>query len=526
MVGGLRIRLLLMTLAPLVPVLVVAFVNAQHTREDSLGQVRGEMRSFARLAGSWVQQRVDLTEERLRTLDASPTVQGGGRGCGRALRDELRRTPADENLLVTDAGGRVVCAARAAAAVGAADWFGDLRQGAASAVGTNMAGQRRPALVVAVRRGGAGGGFTGAVAAVVDLRLFNRLAASIQLPRDASMLILERGGTVLARHPELPSALGRSVTRTALGRAARAGVADAEVNGLDGVRRIYGFDRVAAGALVVAAGLSRDAVGAEADRTLRRTLLVLGLVALLVVPLVLLVANLLIARPVRGAAAAHQGERERSVRERRRLLADLVAAEDDVRKRVAEDIHDDSIQALAALLLRLEMLESRLEDDDLRGRAAEAREAARGAVERLRHLMFQLNPPALETAGLAAALTDYVTEIGRVWERDTAVDDELQAEPDPESRVLLYRIAVEAVNNAARHAGGARIEVSLASVDGGVRVCVHDDGPGFDVEAAAVPRPGHLGLKGMRERAETAGGWWRVDSSPGEGTTVEFFVPG
>jgi signal transduction histidine kinase len=506
----------------------VAFVNAQHTREDSLGRVRGEMRSLAGLAGSWVQQRVDLTEDRLRTLDASPAVQRGGPECGRWLRAELRRALADENLLVTDEAGRVVCAARPAVAVGTSEWFDALRRGRASAVGPDLARgvTPRPSLVVAVRRGGAGGGFAGAVAAAVDLRLFNRLAASIQLPRRASVVVLGPGGVVLARHPELSSVLGRAVGATPLGRTARSGVRDAEVDGLDGERRIYGFRRVAGGSLTVATGVSRAEVGAEADRTLHRTLLVLGLVALLAVPLVLFVANLLIARPLRGAAAAHEGEIERSTRERRRLLADLVAAEDEVRKRVAEDIHDDSIQALAALLLRLEMLEGRLEDDDLRRRAAEAREAARGAVERLRHLMFQLNPPALETAGLAAALTDYVSEIGRVWERDTSVDSGLDAEPDADSRALIYRIAVEAVNNAAKHSGGGRIDVALEPLDGGVRVRVRDDGDGFDMDAAAVPRPGHIGLSRMRERAEAAGGWWRAESAPGGGTTGEFFVPG
>jgi signal transduction histidine kinase len=156
---------------------------------------------------------------------------------------------------------------------------------------------------------------------------------------------------------------------------------------------------------------------------------------------------------------------------------------------------------------------------------AEARESARAAVTRLRHLMFQLNPPALEMSGLAEALTQYVEEVGRVWGPEASLRGELDGEPASEPRALAYRIAIEAVNNAAKHAKARHIDVTLASQDGGVRVRVQDDGRGFDT-ATASPRPGHMGLRTMRERAEAAGGWWRLESEPGRGTTVEFFVPG
>jgi signal transduction histidine kinase len=220
---------------------------------------------------------------------------------------------------------------------------------------------------------------------------------------------------------------------------------------------------------------------------------------------------------------ARQREIDSSARDRQRLLAQLVAAEEEERKRIAADIHDDSIQALAALLLRLELLESRLDDDAHRRSLAEAREATREAVSRLRHLVFKLSPPALETEGLAPALSAYVDEIGRVWRRDTALDSSLEADPASELRSLIYRIAVEAVNNAAKHGGGGRIEVELSHVESGVHVRVTDHGGGFD--PAADPGPKHYGLRNMRERAEAAGGWWRIRSTPGEGTTVEFCVP-
>jgi signal transduction histidine kinase len=265
----------------------------------------------------------------------------------------------------------------------------------------------------------------------------------------------------------------------------------------------------------------------------RPSRLVLVLVALGTIALVAVAAEVLIVRPVRALSVpvdemadtleARQGEIDRSIRERQRLLAQLLAAEEEERKRIAGDIHDDSIQAMAALLLRLELLEGRLEDEGHRRALVEAREAARDAVARLRHLVFKLSPPALETAGLGPALVGYLDEITRVWGPETALEDSLRSDPSVGVRALAYRIAVEAINNAAKHGKAGRIDVSVAGQDGGVRVCVHDDGAGFDADADAGPT--HYGLRNMRERARAAGGWWRVRSAPGTGTTVEFFVP-
>jgi signal transduction histidine kinase len=570
--GGLRTRLLLIVLAPLVPVLVVAFVNARQTREDSLDDVRSNVQSLARVASSWVEQRVETTRQLATGLAREPAVRAGGPRCDRLLAGELRRAPAYQDLLATDARGRITCAARAPArrglSVARTEWFRDSRATGRPAAAGDFTGpvEPRPALVVAVPIRDRAGRFAGVTAAAIDLRVFNRLTASIDLPRESSLVVIGRGGEILARSPDPERFVGRRLPGAGPARAAARGDRVAELDGLDGRRRIYGFDRVDAGAgdsLTVATGLSRADVGRAADRTLRRTLLVLVLVAIVAVLLAQLVVNAFIARPLLaltsasrrvaagdlgarsglprrsgevgelaasfdemvGTMESRQAEIDRSTHERQRLLAELIAAEEEERKRIAEDIHDDSIQALAALLLRLELLESRLEDDDLRRGLGEARQATREAVGRLRHLVFKLSPPALETAGLGSALGGYLQEIGRVWGAETSLESSLESEPSPQPRAMVYRIAVEAVNNAAKHAGGERIEVLLSPADGGVRVRVRDDGSGFDTADAGAVRPGHIGLRSMRERAESAGGWWRVDSAPGRGTTVEFFVP-
>ena len=102
----------------------------------------------------------------------------------------------------------------------------------------------------------------------------------------------------------------------------------------------------------------------------------------------------------------------------------------------------------------------------------------------------------------------------------------MDEEPPPETRTIAYRIIQEAVANARKHSGAKGVDVLLASEDGGLQVRISDNGKGL--EASESP-PGHMGLSAMRERAEMAGGWLRVDGheqQQGKGTTIEFWLPG
>jgi PAS domain S-box-containing protein len=224
-----------------------------------------------------------------------------------------------------------------------------------------------------------------------------------------------------------------------------------------------------------------------------------------------------------------QTERERAYEllragdeQRRRLLAKLVRAQEEERQRIAGDIHDDTVQVLTALALRLDMLRRRLDDPAALAEIAEAERTARLAITRLRHLMFELRPPALDRDGLVSALLMHLEQVKHDYGIDFALENRLVCEPQEETRALVYRIAQEAVVNAAKHAQASRVDVRLAEEDGVVLVTVADDGRGFE---PAGERHGHLGLIFMRERAEMAGGWCRIDSAPGRGASVEFAVP-
>jgi signal transduction histidine kinase len=109
---------------------------------------------------------------------------------------------------------------------------------------------------------------------------------------------------------------------------------------------------------------------------------------------------------------------------------------------------------------------------------------------------------------------------------DWRVDDRLDSEPSPESRAVLYRVALEALTNVRKHARASSVDVVLERRGDGVAVRIRDDGAGFEVPSPeAGSGAGHIGLLSMRERAEAAGGRFALSTTPGEGTTVDFWMP-
>jgi PAS domain S-box-containing protein len=212
-------------------------------------------------------------------------------------------------------------------------------------------------------------------------------------------------------------------------------------------------------------------------------------------------------------------------RQRQLLVQRLVTAQEEERLRIANDIHDDSIQLMTAVGMRLALLRSQLRECEEAGTVAKLEETVQEAIVRLRNLIFELRPAALDREGLSPALREYIVTSHREDAPEVSLKDELQAEPSPETRVLLYRLTQEALTNVRKHARASHVDVDLVAERGGTRITVTDDGVGFDPEAVVGVTPGNLGLISMRERAELAGGWCRVTSAPGAGTTVDFWIP-
>ncbi|MEU4445505.1 PAS domain S-box protein [Actinosynnema sp. NPDC050801] len=222
---------------------------------------------------------------------------------------------------------------------------------------------------------------------------------------------------------------------------------------------------------------------------------------------------------------------ERTLTEQRRLVGHLVEAQELERRRIAWDVHDDSIQAMVAVGMRLQLLANRLPEQE----AAVVRrldEAVRASIGRLRDLVYRLRPPELDRHSLVEALNHYLADVTGAWGITYRLRHSLDPEPQAESAVTIFRICQEALANIGKHAQATSVELSLTSVDGGTLVEVADDGVGVGLGVglgAATPsdRPAfdHFGMVEMRERAETAGGWWSVNEGPGGGVVVRFWIP-
>lgn len=216
---------------------------------------------------------------------------------------------------------------------------------------------------------------------------------------------------------------------------------------------------------------------------------------------------------------------ERSLAERRKLLGAIVRAQEEERARIAADMHDDTIQAITAVHIRLQIEAARTAEPDRREALDALQEQVGGALGRLRRLTFELRPPALDRHGLRAAVAEQLermrTEEGIEWQ----LAHELDHDPPADVGVVLFRVAKEALTNVVRHARATAVAVALSARDDGYELSVADDGVGPG-DGMLRARPGHLGLATMRERVEAAGG--RLTAGPGEdgGTRICVWVPG
>jgi len=216
---------------------------------------------------------------------------------------------------------------------------------------------------------------------------------------------------------------------------------------------------------------------------------------------------------------------EEAMAARRHLLNNIAAGGDEARRRFATALHDDSLQLLTGAELQLERLRLEVDGSPSRGQLDQLRQTLRRVEDSLRRLLTNVSPEPLQLpASLREAISERLesmrVQAGIEPTNDSSLPDDL---PLAIQAIAMKNIG-EALNNVEKHARATRVQVVAKVVDGGIRVQVIDDGTGFVVaEAARVP--GHIGLVAMRERAQLAGGWCRIESDPGTGTKVDFWVP-
>ncbi|GAC1574856.1 MAG: hypothetical protein NVS3B24_02560 [Candidatus Dormibacteria bacterium] len=218
-------------------------------------------------------------------------------------------------------------------------------------------------------------------------------------------------------------------------------------------------------------------------------------------------------------------QRMRAEEQRRLLLARLVTVQEEERQSIANDIHDDAVQVMTAANMRLDILRRQLGDVAETETVDRLQQAVSLSIRRLRNLLFELSPPALERYGLSAALRMALDQLKSETSIQVELTGTLEVEPDTSRRTVLYRVFQEALVNIRKHAAAQRVEVAVQDLDGGTEVVIKDDGVGFNAEDIDAPRPGHLGITGMRERMQLAGGRVKITSGPGAGTTIRLWMP-
>ena len=207
--------------------------------------------------------------------------------------------------------------------------------------------------------------------------------------------------------------------------------------------------------------------------------------------------------------------------ERQRSGRLVLQAQEEERRRLARDLHDEVNQALTAILLRLEAL-SHDAPPDLADEFVEVKRLVNQAMAELLQLARQLRPTALDDHGLLPALETHL----RRFATQTGIDADLRThgqvtELEADQEIAVYRVAQEALANIARHADASRVEVDLDTSGSALELRVRDDGRGFDTGS----RRNGLGLGGMAERARLVGGELTIDSQPGGGTNLVMRVP-
>jgi|RhiMethySRZTD1v2_1073278.scaffolds.fasta_scaffold67747_4 two-component system sensor histidine kinase UhpB len=207
----------------------------------------------------------------------------------------------------------------------------------------------------------------------------------------------------------------------------------------------------------------------------------------------------------------------------RALSRRLFEVQEEERKRLARDLHDDVGQALTALKIQVESIARPGNELTARSRIDEIVDTVQHTLERVRQISLSLRPPQLDDLGLAAALRSHLDRQARVAGLHAHFEaEDAPQELAPDAETACFRVAQEAINNVLRHARARNLWVRLFTAGGRLAISVRDDGRGFDLDSvrARTASGASLGLVGMEERMALAGGSFELRSAPGQGTVL------
>ena len=220
-------------------------------------------------------------------------------------------------------------------------------------------------------------------------------------------------------------------------------------------------------------------------------------------------------------------EMQNSERMRQILLEKVISIQEEERKRIAIELHDETGQCLTGLKLSLKSLEQSLPGGELKKRMSNLHQEFSDTLETIHDLILELRPKVLDEKGLVGALRHYTREYGNKINVGVNLDlDDINGvELNHETATSIFRIVQEAITNTAKYADASEISITAKQQNDNLLFIIEDDGDGFNVDEVASNGRKSLGLFGMKERATLIGGNLLIDSSPGLGTTVYLRVP-
>jgi signal transduction histidine kinase len=584
LLNSLRIRLLVLMLLAMGPMLALVLYGYSQQMRAATAEAQAKALTFARLAANDQARLVEGARQLLVVLAQLPSVQNqDAAACSSFLAELLREYPVYENLGAVNLEGDIYCSAVPAATktnVADRSWFQLALQTRDFLVGDYLVARitGRPALGTAYPVLDVAAQPLGVVFAGIDLAWLDSFVAQANLPEGSSLTVFDSAGIVLTRHPEPEIWRGTAMPDSVMEQlVAHLEFVNEEV-GIDGIPRLYGTTRLSVGPtgdVFVRVGIPTSIVYADAQQLLVRNLVTLGLAGLLVFGAAWGLARVWLLKPlgallsairrfeagdtgarvgpkVGGGEMSHLGrafdqlaatlearkaERDRSEmalqeeqRARAALLEKTISAQEDERKRIARELHDQTSQDLAALMLSLDTCGLGLArgEPGVEQHLQTAKSIADTMLANTRRLINDLRPPLLDDLGLAAAIAWYAES--RLEPLGIAVElrcEQTVARLAPALETALFRIAQEALTNVVRHADASSVYVTLAVDDHAVSLAVRDNGRGFRQPAVTATggESEGLGLRGMRERVTILGGEMCVESEPERGTTITVTIP-
>ena len=570
--SSLRARLLLLVLLAVIPVLGLLLYTDLEQRRLAADQAQEDALRFVRLAAADQTQLIQGTDQLLAALAQLPAVRDGDpEACTLLFTNLLKRYPAYANLGAARADGEVFCSVvpvTGPLSVAGSTWFQHVVQRRDFTIGeyqrSLVTGQFT--LVLGYPVLDVTGQVRAVIAAALDLGRLNQLAAQARLPAGATLTAVDRNGTIVARYPDPWQWIG-----TVLPPNIRAMLAQdegtAEVAGVDGTRRLYAFTQVGGASEVgmyVGIGIPTQVAFAAANRRLERNLVTLGVVTLLMLVAAWIGSNLLVLRQVNALVSATQllragdlsaraglpsgsGELDhlasafdamaealeqraaahRQAEETLQILSrQLLEAQENERRHLARELHDEIGQALTAVKINLQAAQHL--PDTLGAHLADSVGIVDRTLHQVRNLSLDLRPAMLDDLGLVAALRWYVDrQAQRAGFTARFVADPLATRPPSDIETACFRVAQEALTNVMRHAQAQHVHVELRQDDAELHLLMRDDGKGFDVRAAQAraAQGASTGLLGMQERVWLVGGQIDINSAPARGTEIRARFP-